>query len=67
MVILTILINVLVMKNMSEIHFSKCKCPDGYDGDPQVFGNVLVMMNMLEIHFSKCKCPDGYDGDPHVF
>ena len=48
--------------------FSKCKCPDGYDGDPHVFGNILVMMmNMLEIHFSKCKCPGCYNGDPHVF
>ena len=53
MAILTFFDNVLVMKNMSEIHFSKCKCPDGYDGDPHVFGNVLVMKNMLEIKFSK--------------
>ena len=38
---------------MLEMHFSKCKCPDGYDGDPHVFGNVLIMKNMLEINFSK--------------
>ena len=29
--------NVLVMKNMLEIHFSKCECPSGYNGDPHVF------------------------------
>ena len=37
MAILTFFVNVLVMKNMLEIHFSKCKCPGGYDGDPHVF------------------------------
>ena len=53
MAILTFLDNVLVMKNMLEMHFSKCKCPGGYNGDPHVFGNVLVMKNMLEIKFFK--------------
>ena len=37
MAILTIFVKVLVMKNLSEIHFSKCKCPGGYDGDPHNF------------------------------
>ena len=37
MAILTFFDNVLVIRNMLEIHFSKCKCPGGYDGDPQVF------------------------------
>ena len=27
----------LVMENVTEIHFSKCKCPDGYGGDPYNF------------------------------
>ena len=35
--ILTIFGKVLVMKNMSEIHFSKCNCPGGYVGDPHNF------------------------------
>ena len=37
MAILTFFDNVLVIRNMLEIHFSKCKCPGGYDGDPHVF------------------------------
>ena len=37
MAILTILINVLVMENMSKNHFSKCKCPGGFDGDLHEF------------------------------
>ena len=37
MAILTIIVNVLVMENVSENHFSKCKCPGGYDGGPRVF------------------------------
>ena len=67
MAILTFFDNVLVMKNMLEIHSSKCKCPGGYDGDPHVLTNVLVMKNMLEIHSSKCECPSSYNGDPYNF
>ena len=37
MAILTIFVKVLVMENMSKIHFSKCICPGGYDGDPHDF------------------------------
>ena len=32
MAILTFFDNVLIIRNMLEIHFSKCKCPSGYDG-----------------------------------
>ena len=63
MAILTILINVLVMENMSKIHFSKCKCHGGYDGDSHDF----CQSSGHEIHFSKCKCPGGYNGDPQDF
>ena len=34
---LDLLVKVLVMENVSEIHFSKCECPGGYDGDPYDF------------------------------
>ena len=46
MAILTILINVLVMENMSKIHFSKSKCHGGYDGDCHDF-----MINMIFMIF----------------
>ena len=46
MAILTTFVKVLVMKNKSEIHFSKCKCPGGYDGDCHDF-----MINMIFMIF----------------
>ena len=33
----------LVMDNVTEIHFSKCKCPGGYDGDPYGFSQEHKM------------------------
>ena len=52
MVILTIFHEVLVMENVSAIHFSKCDCPGGYEGDPYVFSQCSgVMENVSEIHF----------------
>ena len=31
------------MDNVTEIHFSKCKCPGGYDGDPYGFSQEHKM------------------------
>ena len=48
MVILMIFDNVMVMKNMLKLHFSKCKCLGSYNGDPynEIFPNVLVMAKL---------------------
>ena len=34
-------INVLVMENVSDIHFSQCECPGGYVGDPCNFSRFF--------------------------
>ena len=53
MAILTILINVLVMENMSKIHFSKCKCHGGYDGDPHDFYQCSGQSNREEVFLGR--------------
>ena len=38
------------MENVSDIHFSKCDCPDGYDGDPYNFSQwclISVLQNVI--------------------
>ena len=67
MAILTIFVNVLFMEDMSEIHFSKYKCPGGCNGNPYNFCYVLVMKNMSKIQFSKCECPSSFNGDSYNF
>ena len=56
MAILTIFVNAPVMENVSEIHFSKCKCPSGYNGDPYGFSQK---------HKMSWEFPGGHDDDPY--
>ena len=62
MAILTTFVKVLVMKNKSEIHFSKCKCPGGYDGDCHDFTiNMIFMIFVNDLVTKMCSNDNSYN------